>query len=246
VGYDMHWRKVDPSEEAAVAAARAVWDVTIAERNALNSEKGMFNHEKAKALGDWDSHDVYDGRTERYKRAYDKAHAAYMAMSDAENSYFRLNITGMGIWRGLMGELGMIFDAGELPEWPKIEAYGVTWDDVERVEDPGFCADKPALDEETAERAGRYIAERDELLAWHGPEVPGIPVHKFGSNDGWVVLPAECQAALAIYMAKLEEVGQDSMGNLIENMAGPWARGRWAQWLAYLNGAVTHDGFEVH
>jgi hypothetical protein len=47
-------------------------------------------------------------------------------------------------------------------------------------------------------------------------------------------------------MAKLEEVGQDSMDNLIENMTWKGGRVRWAQWLAYLNGAVSHDGFEVH
>lgn len=247
MGYDMRWRKVDESEKAAVAGARDIWNAAIRARNSLpDGEQGQLNMDRAKASGDFEAHENYDGRSDRYRQAQDAVMEASRLQDEAEQSYFRLNIFGMGRWRNLMYELGMIFDAAEQPEWPDIESFGVTWDDVERVEyaDDDFYKDKPPVGAETQEKAKRYIAERDRLLAWHGQEVPGIPAHKFGSNDGWIVLPAECKAALAIYMAKLEEIGRDSMDNLIDNTTRN--RGHWAKWLLYLQGAIAHDGFEVH
>jgi hypothetical protein len=169
------------------------------------------------------------------------------AQVTAGASYFRLNIFGMGVWCEVMYDLGMVFEAGEHPEWPEIKSYGITWDDVARAEDPESFTGEPPLDAETTEKAHRYLAARHEVLTWHGPEIPGIPGipgHKFGSNDGWIVLPAECDAALRIYAAKLNEIGADAMHNFIDNKIGN--RGRWGQWLAYLNGAISHDGFEVH
>lgn len=246
MGYDMHWRKLGDTEETDVVAARAVWDAALAARDALpREEAGQFNVAKAKETGDWDAHEVYDGRTERYRSAQDAVMAASAAQDGARVSYFRLNITGMGLWYTAMRELGMVFDGPDHPPFPDVEEYGVNHDDVERVEHPEHFTDAPPVDEETREKALRYIAAVDEVLTWHGAEIPGIPAHKFSSNDGWIVLPAECDAALRIYTAKLNEVGQDSMHNLIDNLIGPGARGRWGQWLAYLNGAITHDGFTV-
>jgi hypothetical protein len=247
MGYDMYWRKIDPSEAQAVEAAREVWNQALKVRDALpEDEKGTFNRAKADAEfdGDWDAHGAYDGRTDRYIAAQDAVMAASRAQDEAEQSYFRLNIFGMSAWADLMYELGMIFDDGEHPAWPKAEDFGITDEDVEAVEYPEFFTTPPALTDAQRTAAQKYLTELDRILAWHGKETPGIPAHKFGSNDGWIVLPAECQAALAIYVAKLEEIGQDAMRNLVENKIG--RPGRWAQWLAYLNGAITHDGFEVH
>lgn len=245
MGYDMHWRKADPNEAAAVAAAHAAWDETIRERDVIQHEKGTYNPERAKRDGlNFEDHAAHDGRTERYAAAYDKARAGYVAMLDAEASYFRLNMFSMGRFCDAMVTLGMVFEDAPRPEWPKPESWGVTYELIERVESPEYFSDEPPLDAETEERARRWITERDRVLMWHGKEIPGIPLHKFGSNDGWIVLPAEAEAALRIYMAKLKEIGQDAMNNLIDNEIGN--RGRWAQWLAWLNGAVSHDGFEVH
>ena len=246
MGYDMRWRKVDGSEGAAVAAAREVWNAAIKARDELpETEKGQFNGERAKELGDWDAHEVFDGRTQRYREAQDRVMAASRKMYAAEQSYFRLNVWGMGAVAGVMDELGMLFDDGPHPEFPEPEAYGTTHDEVERVEYPEEFGGEPALSTEAAEKARAYIAEVDRILAWHGHmDTPGIPQHKFSSNDGWIVLPVECQAALGIYTAKLAETGQDAMHNLIDNRIGN--RGIWGRWLAYLNGAITHDGFEVH
>lgn len=245
MGYDMRWRKVDGSEQDALAAAREVRNAAIKARDELPSgEKGTFNVDKGKELGDWDAHEAYDCRTERYRAAQDRVMEASRACDAAEQSYFRLNIWGMSRYRELMYELGMAYEDGEHPEWPKYEAYGVTQEQVEVIEYPEWAEDVTLTDEQR-EAAEKYLAEQERVLSWHGQaDTPGIPLHKFGSNDGWIVLPVECQAALGIYMAKLEEVGQDAMANLIDNKAGN--RGHWAQWLAYLNGAITHDGFEVH
>lgn len=246
MGYDMHWRKKDIGEEADVAAARAVWEEAIAARNALpKSEQGTFNRAKAEASGgDWDAHGVRDGRTARYIAAQDAVMAASADMSAAEVSYFRLNVWGMGRACDLMAELGMTFADDPHPPWPRAENFGVTDDQAEAVRYPEYGGDVPLTDADR-QAVGRYLAEHDRVLAWHGrTDTPGIPDHKFGSNDGWIVLPAECEAALRIYAAQLEELGQDAMHNLIDNRFG--SRGHWGQWLAYMNGAITHDGFEVH
>lgn len=149
---------------------------------------------------------------------------------DGDEDYFRLNMWGMGLFTDFMTERSMVFDAGKHPEWPDIDAYGVTWDDVERLEYPEYHEGEP-LSDETAEKARRYLAERDRLLAWHGPEVPGIPVHKFGSNDGWIVTPAECEAAVRIGREHPAPEGHEK---------------RWAEWLGYMDRARRHGGFEVH
>lgn len=245
MGYDMHWRKKDDSEEAAVAAARKVWDAAIAERNALpDGEQGQFNRAKFEAAGnDLDAHEVYDGRTGRYIAAQDKVMAASRAMDAAEQSYFRLNIRGMSLWCDVMYEPGMAFEDDEHPPWPKAEDYGLTQEQAWAAMDP---EEYPGTDltPQMLEAGKRMNAENDRILAWHGKaDTPGIPLHKFSSNDGWIVLPVECEAALRIYTAKLDEIGADTMHNFIGNKIGN--RGRWAQWLAYLNGAITHDGFEV-
>ena len=162
--------------------------------------------------------------------------------TERDEGYFRLNIWGMSRYREYMAERGMVFDAGQHPDWP--DGDEGLYELADRLRYPEYYTDKPPLTEDETRRAKEHEAANDAVLSWHGPETPGIPIHKFGSNDGWIVLPVECQAALGIYMAKLEEVGQDAMANLIDNKAGN--RGHWAQWLAYLNGAITHDGFEVH
>jgi hypothetical protein len=240
----MRWRKVDAGEKDAVQAAREDWDALIAVRDALGGEKGTLNMERAKKDGDFDAHANWDGRTPRYVAASDAAHEAYVAILTAEQSYFRLNMWGMGRFAGLMAELGMTFADDPHPPWPDIDAYGLTYEQLEVIEYPDYPSDV-VLVAEQEERARKFLADRARVLAWHGrTDTPGIPDGKFGSNDGWIVLPAECEAALRIYMAKLEEAGEEAVHNLIDNRTGN--RGKWAQWLCYLQGAMTHDGFEVH
>ena len=150
---------------------------------------------------------------------------------DGDEFYFRLNIFGMSRYRSYMTERGMVFDAPEHPPFPEVEAYAVTHDDVERVECPEYFQDDAPPGAETTEKVRRYLAALDDVLAWHGPEIPGIPVHKFGSNDGWIVLPAECAAAVSAARQYPPPEG-----------AGDY----WDEWIDYLDRASRADGFEVH
>lgn len=245
MGYDMRWRKIDPSETAGVAAAADLRQAAFRERDALpKDERGTINVERFRENHDDQDHANWDGRSDRYARAQDAVMEASRESDAAEVSYFRLNMWGMSAFADVMYEIGMAFDDEPHPDWPKYEDYGVTQEQVEVIEYPDYDSGATLTDGQR-EATGRYLAEQQRVLAWHGKEVPGIPIGKFGSNDGWIVTPAECKGALAIYMAKLDEVGRDDMDNLLRNKIGE-RFGKWGQWLAYLNGAITHDGFEVH
>lgn len=259
MGYDMRYRRKDEAEQAAVSAAADQFHAACRERDALpEAEKGRFNMQRAKELGDFDSHEVFDGRSDRYRAAQDRVHALYEAMRDAEQSYFRLNISGMGWARNVMGEFGMAFeDPSERPEWPKPEEYGTDYDALEALESPEYCPDWTWTDE--ALRAACAFKEaQDKVLSWHGVEIPGIPFHKFSSNDGWIVLPAEAEAAVRIWKQAYDEMGEDEARSVVaqagdrtdsaeptqERADAYWSL--WLRWVAYLAGSVRHDGFEVH
>ena len=98
----------------------------------------------------------------------------------------------------------------------EMAARGMTFDAGQHPPFPDNWDDKPAV---------------DAVLSWHGPEMPGIPAHKFWSNDGWIVTPAECQAAVRTGRASPPPAEH----------AGIWER-----WLDYLDRASHHEGFEVH
>ena len=161
--------------------------------------------------------------------------------ADVEQSYFQLNGYGMGRYVDLMYELGMVFDDDEHPAWPKPEDFGTTYDMVEIIDYPEDTSGTVLTGDQRAS-AEKYIAERDRVRAWHGREVPGISAHKFGGG-GWIVTPVECESALRIYMAKLEEIGQDAVASLVETRTEDVSY--WAEWLHYIRGAVKHDGFQV-
>jgi hypothetical protein len=259
MGYDMRWRKRDEGEATAVQAAQDQFNAAVGQRDTLPaSEKGMINWERAKASGDFDSQDNYDGRSPRYRAAQDKVHAAYQALREAERSYFRLNGSGMGWAYSVMEQFGMVFDdPSERPEWPKPEDYGTSYDDVDALESPEYYPGKQ-WDDEALRAAVAYKQEQDKVLSWHGVEIPGIPLHKFSSNDGWIVLPAEAEAAVRIWKQAYDEMGEDAARDAValagdridsaqatpERADAYWSL--WLRWVAYLAGSVTRGGFEVH
>lgn len=139
-----------------------------------------------------------------------------------EGTYFRLNVWGMVTYCEHMAERGMVFEAGQHPPFPD-----GGWEAADRIRFPGDYPDAPPLTD------ADYLAAKtlEEVLAWHGPEIPGIPLHKFSTNDGWIVTPAECEAAWRI--------GKDQ--------PAPEERpDYWRQWLDYLRRAASAGGFEVH
>ncbi|MDF5756591.1 hypothetical protein [Spongiactinospora sp. TRM90649] len=244
MGYDMTWRRIDDSEREAVAEARVAWDAAVKARDALpREEAGTFDSAKAKELGDWDAHDAHNGRTERYRKAQDSVMAASRLMDDVHTSYFRLNIWGMGLYRELMLQLGMAFDDEPHPAWPKVEDYGVTNQQVWAVEDPNdHPQEYAAITPEVMQQVLAYQGEHERVLSWHGLEVPGLPLHKFGSNDGWIVLPVECEAAVRIWR---KHKGLQSEAAVRARLGSDDAFAYWLTWIAFLEGGVTHNGFEV-
>lgn len=142
--------------------------------------------------------------------AQKKVDETYDALGRAERYYFRLNIWGMERCRQLMSEAGMLCT----PERPTSE----DWQSI------------PDYDEDDSDGGAAYREANDKLCREHRGECPGIPIHKFGSNDGWWVTPAEIRAALAN----------------AEGYAAPVEVEWWGDWIEYLKGAIDHDGFRVH
>jgi hypothetical protein len=165
------------------------------------------------------------------------AKAAWKAYDATQPYYFRLNMWGMGLWVERMAEFGMVVDSKYKQEdWPTAEQFGLTWEQVEaETYDANYERCRP-----TSPAVIAYVDARDAFLRERFTDQPGIPVHKFGSNDGWVVTPEEIKAAL--------KVAPEAV--LVEDSGGPdGARKpleRWLPWLEFLRGAAAHGGMEVN
>jgi hypothetical protein len=67
--------------------------------------------------------------------------------------------------------------------------------------------------------------------------VLGIPRHKFSSNDGWLVTPAQIAAALDIYRSRTAEE--------VAAVMEPKDRDIWGKWIDFLDYAKDRGGFRV-
>jgi hypothetical protein len=241
MGFDMRWRTADPAEAEIVAELGLAFRAACDERDRLpRAESGTLR----RGARDWDAHESYDGRTERYARAQDKVTAALDEIRDAEKSYFRLNGFGMGRYCDLMELIGMAFEDEPHPPFPRAEDHGATQEDVQAAEYP---EDYPGHEWTDARlRAALSVKEATErVLAFHGKaDTPGIPLHKFSSNDGWHVLPAEAEAAVRIWQQFLASKGEEEALAIVAEHARDVSY--WLKWIAYLAGAARHGGFEVH
>lgn len=151
---------------------------------------------------------------------------------DSDNSYFRLNIWGMGRFREFMDRLGMVSTDYPLAPWPE-KPDSIDWEDVSAVRYPeDYEGQQPVKPDAVA-----FAKTIEVHLAWH-PDPPfGIALHKFGSNDGWLVTPEEIAAALESY--------RTHSGNEVKVIVGD-ALDRWIKWITYLERAQLHGGFRVH
>ncbi len=161
-------------------------------------------------------------------RAYNEQRHAdadklYEAMRETERSYFRLNLGGMRMTREAMHALGML-DTEDFPHaFPDPADFGVTaamWDD---------WTGEP--NEETPKELRTYLEAEQAVTDAQREKPAGIPVHKFGTNDDWLVTPAEIASALERYA----QSGEKLPGGL------SW----WADWIKYLRYAQDHGGFRV-
>lgn len=123
-----------------------------------------------------------------------------------------------------MQDLGMVFDSGY--DWHKVwpSQVGITDDDWDE-EDPAKWSPARARYEATA----KAITERRF-------EYPGIPLHKFDSNDPWRIWPDEILSALGRYRERAETYA--------------WSEGcqqeSFGRWIAFLTSAVEHGGCIAH
>lgn len=149
---------------------------------------------------------------------------------DNDEHYFRRSIFGGSPLADALIALGMGFEAetfAPIPLFPDADEYGVEWhewkDETGKWHD-GYIG----------ERATEYEAEVNRVLDWHGPEIPGIPVHKIcTTNDGWHVTRAECDAALHLYESAIRD-------------GKPHPEAFRDDFVPFLRCGAQHDGFEVH
>lgn len=145
------------------------------------------------------------------EEAQKRVQEAYDAMSEAEPFYFRLNIFGMHRYMGGMDELGML-------DWEAREPDFGTLPERQGEEDEAY--------EEAVEALVTRTAERPR----------GLPGYKFGTNDGWLVAPAEIEAALKDY--KRPDADFFARHEIEEDY--------WDEWIQFLRRAVERGGFRVY
>jgi hypothetical protein len=208
MGYDMTIvQERDQAEKDAIAAAIAHVE-TLPAPHTLPAGEERDAAEKARKAG-WD------------------------ACNKADRSYFRLNIWGMSRCCDVMAALGML-TSEDAPKFPRLEEFGLTdWpenpDDYEGEE-------RAKAEAELTDGGRRFLAAVEAVLAFEPVPVQGIPSGKFSTNDGWLVTPAQCGAAVAAWQAQPDDVRARVEGE------AEW----WARWIAYLEYAQGRGGFRVY
>ncbi|MFF3959178.1 hypothetical protein ACFYY1_39190 [Streptomyces sp. NPDC001890] len=262
MGYDMYINNpMTDEEEATYQKARAAFDTAVRERDELPHV--LAEYQAAKRRRDTARARIkQEGRSTAltttvieagaemhslavshpgYRAAQQKVHEAHEDLQTAHTSYFRLNIRGMGAYRTVMHELGMLATEYQKPSFPELPD-GVTWEDVEAAEKKVNPEAADGLPIKAA--AAIYAKELDAHLAWHPEHAPGIAVHKLGSNDGWLVTPQEIEAALAVYRTHSADEVKSQLASELGDESD--CIGYWIGWIAYLERAKTRGGFKVH
>ncbi|WP_030375542.1 hypothetical protein [Streptomyces rimosus] len=160
-----------------------------------------------------------------YTLSQARVEETYAAMEAVQTSYFRLNIWGMSEVRSVMEALGMLTHEVRPPS-PDPRDYGTTTDELLAYSPDDESAPKPV-------RAFRTAVQAVVDAAAEHPS--GIPAYKFSSNDGWLVTPAEIEAALGWWAIAPREIQTDIASRL------DW----WPEWIRYLRRARDGGGFRV-
>lgn len=139
-------------------------------------------------------------------------------LQESTHSYFRLNIFGMAEYRRHMDRVGMLSDATNGP-------FPTRDDDMDDI------TYRDAVMEHIAYDSGG----------------PGIPAEKLGSNDGWLVTPAECDSAVEVWNAWAQNAFGDRSNpgsSAAKVLTGPDANG-WLDWIEFIARASERGGFRV-
>lgn len=207
MGYDMTIvQDRDQDEKDAIAAARAL-TATLTSPHTLPAGPERDAAEKA-----WSE--------------------AWKAYDDADRSYFRLNIWGMSYCRDVMDRLGMVTDE-DAPRFPSLEDFGLS----EYPEDPAdYDGDKRTeVEAHLADADRQFLAALKATTDFEPEPVRGIPIGKFGSNDGWLVTPRQIEAALSAWHGQPEHVQTGVEAEFT------W----WSEWITFLAYAKDRGGFRV-
>ena len=247
----MRWREVPQSERDEVAALNKERQVASAELKSIpKAESGIMN----RAWLEKNDHDFNDpaawiGRSEQYVQAAARVSDLDDEIAAVMKSYFRFNVSGMSRAVDIMLRLGMCYN-DEMLTFPTLPADSpATWDDVHALgypDDPAYDECRAAMTPEARADAEAYNTELARVLAFHSQaDTPGIPEHKFSSNDGWLVVPAECEAAVSIWNAALAEHGEAQVRTLVTVILGESNHDYWLDWIQFMADAARHGGFVV-
>jgi len=129
--------------------------------------------------------------------------------------YFRANIWGMQILRAVMEDAGILDWEASHAEWPKHD-----------------CP-KGATDKEVTAYDKMYEKKCLPLRRSRSSQPDMVPGFKFSSNDGWIVVPEECD----IIQRKMSEFLEEGYnGENLEFIQ---------EFVVYCKGAVSKGGFKV-
>jgi hypothetical protein len=273
MGYDMHTVIKPEGEERAVSRAREAWEKAIAERDAFPREafgkQDIHNFDIGYGVGaDPECAAACDRANELY-RTMRRVERSYFRLNIWGMGRFRSAMLALGMayapidgdytWPVIPG--GHEGTAGHVAEALSEDSIYANDDprDLIRVDRTPEQSDAEWAEvywaryypEETwtqadIDAATLYDRECAELLKRHPAGGSAIPLHKLGSNDGWLVTPAECLEALGAWHARTEGERDDALQSAgIDRNDPDWAD-LWKRWLEFLELAAHCDGFEVH
>jgi hypothetical protein len=244
----MYWIKPDPETEKryheAMDRVYKLWKI----RDALPTEE--HGHPTREEMMNFGNGEAPANASERYRQAQRASHEAYEAAQEIQQNYFRLNIFAMGHYVDVMRTFDMVVDVSDERRYPhapwKNEPNeSELWDTYYEWENGEFT------DGDVVDR-WKFVEYSHELEAYlaNSPDSAEnrIPTYKFGTNDGWIVTPVECRAAVERARSHTDDEVRAAFSAVyhtatVERLDE--AVSYWHKWIKFIEGAAEHEGFEV-
>jgi hypothetical protein len=243
----MYWIKPDPEVEQrymeAINHVRELWKI----RDALpEEERGRATREELMHF----DYEAPANASERYRQAQRVSHEAYEAAQAIRQNYFRLNIFAMGHYVDVMRTFDMVVDVPEEHRYPhapwKNEPNESELWDIYYEWENGEFTDGDVVDRW---KFVEYSHELEAYLASSSDSAKNrIPTYKFGTNDGWIVTPVECRAAVERARSYTDDEVRAAFSAVHRNATVERlneALSYWHKWIKFIEGAAEHEGFEV-
>lgn len=171
-----------------------------------------------------------------------EAAALAVKKQDESHCYLRRNIWGMGRFRERLLDLDLLYRArGADPGWPNLPGreYDAAGQLIHPFDDPEHWKRTDGDYEPVSEAAKAYQDQITAYLKDTRDERPGIPVHKFSSNDGWWITAAECQSFIQLW----ERAGCPDLMPVEWRAEDPDAED---DIIPFMRQAASHGGFRVY